>query len=262
MVIFVINWIFFYFPNFHWGLFFTWNSPIDFYNLFSKCWIPESSIIFLRAFNMKKQYASPQWLLSILIILFVSFWFFELKNEIVWEMEDDYLGNNTSKVVQTWVSYVKQERISEVYTIHGMSMEPLILNGERVLVDLDYFRGGKNTIQQGDVIIFENPHSHDRIIKRVGIIAWDRVEKKLENGTLLVNGKVLMNSVLEPYIFDDRAYRWIDIYTKSGIIIENTYFLYGDNIDASVDSRITWPVTLEWILGKVIDQSNSTGTIK
>ncbi len=138
------------------------------------------------------------------------------------------------------------------YDVQWLSMQPMIQNGDKVLVDLNYYNNWQHQVKSRDLVVFENPFTLNRIIKRVVMIPGDTAIKDLKNKTLFVNGKILVNSVWESYIFDERAYRWVDIYTKSGVIIPNTYYLYGDNISGSFDSRNTWPVTLEWILGKVV----------
>ena len=74
-------------------------------------------------------------------------------------------------------------------------MQPMIDNGDTVTVDLNYYNQGQHVVATGDIVIFENPFTLNKIIKRVVIIPGDRVEKDLEKGTLIVNGKTLMNSV-------------------------------------------------------------------
>ena len=74
-------------------------------------------------------------------------------------------------------------------------MEPTIHNGETVEVNMNYYNQHQHEVVAGDVVVFENPFSLERIIKRVYIIPGDTVEKDQKNRTLLVNGKVVKNPV-------------------------------------------------------------------
>lgn len=66
-------------------------------------------------------------------------------------------------------------------------MQPMIENGDLVTVDVNYYNQGQHVVTPGDIVIFENPFTLNRIIKRVVMTPGDRVEKDLQNKTLIVN---------------------------------------------------------------------------
>lgn len=114
--------------------------------------------------------------------------------------------------------------------IHGDSMSPSFMDGDRVLV----WRL-ERCYAAGDVVFFTR--GSDQLIKRVAAIPGDTVDADTQ-GRLMVNGKALK-----------------DTYVKPGVrypltLLEGEYFVLGDNRGAAVDSRNFGPVAD--IGGKVI----------
>jgi signal peptidase I len=133
-----------------------------------------------------------------------------------------------------------QQFILKPYAIPSPSMEPTLVEGDRVLVNrLAYhFRDP----QRGDVIVFDPPghvKGEPPLIKRVVAIGGDTVS--VHDGVLYVNG-VAQD---EPFIKEHPIIDGFDEVTvRPGYI-----WAMGDNRNNSGDSRVFGPVTEEEIIG-------------
>jgi signal peptidase I len=148
------------------------------------------------------------------------------------------------------------------YRVEGPSMQPALEEGEFVLVNkIVYLRfkpselarlvpflevEGNRTLfpfhspQRGEVIIFRFPRDLSRdFVKRVIALPGDTVE--ISRGQVIVNGR----SLDEPYILrrDNGSYRPTEI-------PEDSYFVLGDNRQASNDSRDWGVVHADNIVGR------------
>jgi signal peptidase I len=132
-----------------------------------------------------------------------------------------------------------QQFIVKPYEIPSPSMEPTLVEGDRVLVNrLAYhFRDPR----RGDVIVFDPPglDSPEPFIKRIVAVGGDTVS--VHDGVLWVNG-VAQD---EPYLKELPIIRGFDE-TK----IEPGYvWAMGDNRNNSGDSRFFGPVSEDEIIG-------------
>jgi signal peptidase I len=124
------------------------------------------------------------------------------------------------------------------FTIHQVSMEPTLMEGDRVLINrlVYHFRDPK----RGDVIVFHSPvHAGEDLVKRIVAVAGDRVAVRA--GSLYVNG-VAAN---EPYLREQNI---------RGEFPETTIppkhvFVMGDNRNNSGDSRLFGPLSTDSIIG-------------
>ncbi len=92
---------------------------------------------------------------------------------------------------------VARSSLANHYTIPSGSMEPTLMPGDRVIVDLtaygvslpftrlDVFPG--KSAAPGDVVVFPAPDGGTRLIKRVVAVAGDRVS--VTEGHLTINGR-------------------------------------------------------------------------
>ena len=136
------------------------------------------------------------------------------------------------------IAMLVQFFVVKPFTIHQVSMEPTIVDGERVLVNrfIYHFRDPK----VGDVVVFHSPARGEDLVKRVVGVAGDRVEVK--DGALYVNG-------------ERRIELYLNEQTIQGVFLEitvprGTVFVMGDNRNNSLDSRIFGPVSKKSILGR------------
>ena len=126
--------------------------------------------------------------------------------------------------------------------IQGNSMEPSYKNYQLVLLDKR-----DSVLKQGDVIVFQCDGLKAVLVKRIIACPGDTVQ--IVNGTLYVNGTA--------FKYPDVSYEGI---SYAGIaqneihLQENQFFVMGDNVEFSKDSRYqeVGCVSKEDILGIVI----------
>ena len=139
----------------------------------------------------------------------------------------------------------------EDFDVRGYSMRPLIQDWQTVKVQLNYYNCKKNIPKWGDIVVFEMPVNLERVIKKLSIVPWDKIEIDKKTRTIKINWKTFVNSAKMEYVFSEHELKWFDIYTENWIISDNTYFIFWDNIHGSIDSRSYGPISLHWIVGKV-----------
>ena len=132
-----------------------------------------------------------------------------------------------------------QQFIVKPFYIPSESMEPTLVEGDRVLVNRFIYRF--TDPEPGDVIVFHPPTAPDEdYIKRVVAVAGDTVEVK--DGKLYVNGEAQD----EPYLNEP----FIQGVFPPETIPEGYVFAMGDNRNRSGDSRVFGPVNVDKILGE------------
>ena len=83
--------------------------------------------------------------------------------------------------------------VAQAFRVQGTSMEPLLLDGERIVVNKFVYRF--RPIERGDVVVFWFPRDPSlSFVKRVVALPGDLVE--IRGGELVVNGL----AVKEPYL--------------------------------------------------------------
>lgn len=136
------------------------------------------------------------------------------------------------------VAMLVQAFIVKPFTIHQVSMQPTLLERDRILLNrLSYhFRDPKN----GDIVVFHSPLSKgEDLVKRVVAVGGDRVE--IKEGSLYVNGE----QRIEPYLKDQDFGGEL----AETLIPEGKVFVLGDNRNNSGDSRYFGPIDNESIIG-------------
>ncbi|MBN2312231.1 MAG: signal peptidase I [Candidatus Hydrogenedentes bacterium] len=173
---------------------------------------------------------------------------------------------------------VLRSYVMEAYEVQGESMEPTLMNGERILVfKLPHWLSTHRVFASidpfdaGDIIVFDSPDDRSkRYVKRVvaegarpvarntvaaegedGDTARDSVPVRIEDGSLFVNNR----RVEEDYL-PDGADREIDCYDSipwdSASLERGEYYVLGDNRGVSKDSRRFGPVKDDTIIGKAV----------
>ncbi len=130
--------------------------------------------------------------------------------------------------------------VAQAYEIRGKSMEPTLHDGDRVV--LLKIAPTIIPIRRNDIVIFAHPHQPDRdLVKRVVALGGDLVE--IQNGEIYVNRK-------RSRLFLPGARCGHPRYLKIHVP-EDAYFVLGDNLANSLDSRDFGCVTHELLKGKV-----------
>jgi signal peptidase I len=128
--------------------------------------------------------------------------------------------------------------------VEGTSMEPALVDQERIFINKFAYRFGLAEIQRGDTVVFYFPQDTSKsYIKRVIGVPGDRVE--IRRGEVFVNGQ----RIEEPYIpeqYRDRTSM------KLIIVPQDEYFVLGDHRSSSNDSRTWGTVPVRYIYGKAV----------
>lgn len=130
--------------------------------------------------------------------------------------------------------------VAQAFRVQGTSMEPLLADGERIVVNKLVYRFWP--IERGDVVVFLYPRDPSvSFIKRVVALPGDTVE--IRSGRLVVNG------VTEPEPYLDQSFRGHDNHPPTDVQ-KGYYFVMGDHRRSSNDSRAWGEVPERYIYGR------------
>ena len=126
-----------------------------------------------------------------------------------------------------------------------MGMAPTINDGDKLIVDLGFYKRGKD-VERFDIVPFRLPEMSEDLFhyKRVVGLPGERLE--INGGQVFVNGNLLH----EPFETQKREDDFGPI-----VVPDGEYFVLGDNRLNSADSRIWKPATVrkDGILGKIVE---------
>lgn len=130
------------------------------------------------------------------------------------------------------------------FVVDGDSMYPTFKNLDYLIIDEIVYRF--RTPARGDVVVFRYPANPSIFyIKRVIGLPGETVS--INRGVVTIttaDGRKL--SLPEPYIKHEDA-----TYTKSTTLLDDEYFVMGDNRPNSSDSRVWGPLSRKDIIGRV-----------
>ena len=137
------------------------------------------------------------------------------------------------------------------YFVDGLSMFPTLNDGDLVIFLKTNFKGKYFYLPQSDdIVLIKTLNSRDNlpkdkyIIKRIMAMPLDFLER--EDDKLFVNGKLILKNAFR----ENENY-----YLENGKILKlkgDEYFVVGDNLPYSIDSRFFGPIKLDEIIGKAI----------
>jgi signal peptidase I len=132
--------------------------------------------------------------------------------------------------------------VAQAFRVQGTSMEPLLEDGERIVVNKLVYRF--QPIERGDVVVFWYPRDPAvSFIKRVVGLPGDLVE--IRAGQLLVNGLPAREGYLPQSFRDGDSYPPTEV--RKGY-----YFVLGDHRRSSNDSRSWGEVPERYIYGRAV----------
>lgn len=122
--------------------------------------------------------------------------------------------------------------------VEGSSMQPTLNSGDFMLID----RTSVAKIKRGDIVSCRYPNDSTIYIKRVIGIGGDKIRVE--------NGKIYRNDV----DITDVYYEGVSVARDFDEVIvpEYSYFVIGDNINDSYDSRRAGPVKQSAIIGVAV----------
>lgn len=130
--------------------------------------------------------------------------------------------------------------VAQPFRVQGSSMQPLLTDGERILVNKLAYR--LHGVERGDVVVFWWPRDPNvSFIKRVVARPGDVVE--IRRGTVYVNARPVPEGYLMPQYRDED-----DLPARE--VPPGYYFVLGDHRNASNDSRTWGDVPERYIYGK------------
>lgn len=143
----------------------------------------------------------------------------------------------------SWVGYYAFTTLDDVFIVRGNAMSPTYVDGERLIGDFEY-----QNVNRGDIVSFlnSNPNLEDDefLIKRVIGLPGETI--------LISDGKVFVNDT----VLDETEYLG-KVATQGDLtitLLQDEYFVLGDNRGASFDSRSFGPIKKAQIKAKIIDQ--------
>lgn len=133
--------------------------------------------------------------------------------------------------------------VFQPFIVKGQSMMPTFENNDYLIVDEISYRFREP--QRGEVVVFKYPQNPStRYIKRIIGLPGETVE--IKENRVIISGQVLDESsyLSEGNFTQDKGFRKITL-------MENEYFVLGDNRFHSSDSRLWGPLPREDIIGRV-----------
>ncbi|PIR87372.1 MAG: hypothetical protein COU11_00730 [Candidatus Harrisonbacteria bacterium CG10_big_fil_rev_8_21_14_0_10_49_15] len=161
----------------------------------------------------------------------------------------------------------------EVKTVRGSSLSGLVEPGTQITAAMGYY--ACNNIQRGDIVLYHFGGSTEPLIKIVKAIPGDEWslrpidprgrlpagqagedDKEIEENIshIIVNNRVLENSLGEPYRVNAKEAKLLSLYLRDygGVIQKSAYLILGNTVSGSTDSRRFGLVSSRDILGKVL----------
>ena len=124
-----------------------------------------------------------------------------------------------------------------VYRVMGRSMEPSYFDGEVLVV----WAVGEDLgeLRRGDVVLFRHPSVEGRLmLKRVAALPGERVS--------LVVDRVVVEEVTGMDVDEGE-----ELWGAEWVLGADEWFVVGDNLGESLDSRRLGPIRGSWIRGRV-----------
>lgn len=136
------------------------------------------------------------------------------------------------------LAFVVHLFLAQATVVYGQSMEPNLMQFQRLIVDKVSYR--VHPPQRNDIVVLDLPEMDEMLVKRVVGLPGEVVE--VRSGTVYVNGQPL----------DESFPHDVTPYDMEPITLGPlAYFVLGDNRSNSNDSRAFGPVRREDILGRV-----------
>ncbi len=132
--------------------------------------------------------------------------------------------------------------IVQPYRVVGNSMAPHYLDGDLIWT-APLLRGP----ERGEVVIFKAPDGSGRSMKRVAGLPGEVLMKSFER-MQSTSGRASIETHLDHWVYDEQ---------EEMALPAGHYFLLGDNLSASIDSRAFGPVRFEAMRRRVLSEQGS-----
>ena len=143
------------------------------------------------------------------------------------------------------VMFLLTQFVVSVGTVNGKSMEPTLVNGQKLIVDRVTYKFADP--KRFDVVVVKFPSQDDYWIKRVIGLPGDVVEYR-NNGELYIND-TLMDEPFLPNDIITSFFTTKSFFPDTGVIPAGQYLVVGDNRNNSTDGRILSTLSKKDIMG-------------
>lgn len=132
-------------------------------------------------------------------------------------------------------AFALRQFVFEPTRVEGKSMQPTLMNEERVLVEKVSYLFSKP--KRGDIVIVHYPGRTQRFVKRVIALGGETIE--IRSGYVYIDGKRLDESAYAGDWYGNIIKGVKCLGSENGVytVPENHYFVMGDNRNDSHDSR-------------------------
>jgi signal peptidase I len=139
--------------------------------------------------------------------------------------------------------------VAQPVKVEGAAMSPTLNDGDRIFIWKRF-----SSLQRGDIVVFLFPEDRSKsFIKRVVGLPGEAIDMDVD-GRITINGGLIE----EPYVRPDRNQtaraRWRSMREDFKHVSSDSYFVMGDNRDASNDSRSWGTVPKSLIYGKFMSR--------
>ena len=136
--------------------------------------------------------------------------------------------------------------VFQPFIVNGISMEPNFHNGDYLIIDELTYRFREP--QRGEVIVFYSPQNPtERYIKRIIGLPGEKVE--IENNIIEITEASGQEVVLDEFLYLQGLSWSGDIELA---LMEDEYFVLGDNRPHSFDSRKWGALERKYIIGRAL----------
>ncbi|MFZ6769999.1 signal peptidase I [Undibacterium sp. Di26W] len=137
----------------------------------------------------------------------------------------------------------------DIFNVPGASMETTLLVGDKFIANTLAYSGSGGLAgykpQRGDVVVLQNPaQANLKYVKRIMGLPGEQVS--MRDGRVLINGK----AIADEHAFHDLS-KPEQVSNQQFTVPPDSYFVLGDNRNASLDSRHFGPVPAEKIYARV-----------
>ena len=137
--------------------------------------------------------------------------------------------------------------VAQPVKVEGAAMSPTLNNGDRIFISKRV-----DPLQRGDIVVFYYPKDTTKsFIKRIVGLPGERIGID-SDGKVTINEQVITESYVQPERNRTAKARWNSVLAEWKQLGEDSYFILGDNRDASNDSRSYGPVSRKLIYGKYL----------
>lgn len=132
-------------------------------------------------------------------------------------------------------------------SISWNSMKPAFQNGEKIFVKIWYYNC--HSLSRWDIVAYDFANTWEIYMKILYGLPGDEIF--FEQNKMFINNQELKNSAENIYYFTDAEIKLMNIYIEDGRLKKWAYFIFGDNIWHSNDSRKFWAIWKKNIVWKI-----------